>query len=389
MDGERLLVRGLPRCGKTLLSKAVADYLGETAFYVDGGTMTEENQAEQHDRIHDGVATRVKRHNCAQLVFDGYGHAIRKSRGGILHSRLYGQLVDGAHSRDIGAIFTSRYADALDSRVSGSPLLGRVTVIELPTLSEQDAARLGLSLKEARSFFGDSTALARLAWNAEPMGCRDGISDFVSLNASSIGRDLPPGAVQVLVGAQDLPSVDSTSRRALRSLGCDSDGGFRVARLIADSRLIDELTIKNGRWPSNKDASVGRFCGLLADLTAALWVDRYIFNYPRLLSSFLRSVRQSTAVPIRLLGNSNDYHVRPQITAELSNVPAVEARVMARRDFKSLHDRHLVDPAGGVGFVVPTADVILSRVQPGSAVAVSMPSIGFDYEACWRRGAKL
>ncbi|MGH9046759.1 MAG: AAA family ATPase, partial [Acidimicrobiales bacterium] len=167
-------MRGLPRTGKTLLARAVADLLGETAFYFDGATITEDNQAEEHARLQAEVDSRVNTHDCAQLVFDGYGRAVRRSRGAILHSQLYGQLIDGDRSRDIGAIFTSRYADALDIKVSGSPLLGRVTSFELPRLTEEDAATLGLDLEVARSYFGDLTAFAHIALNAEPAGAPDG-----------------------------------------------------------------------------------------------------------------------------------------------------------------------------------------------------------------------
>ena len=51
LGGDRLLVRGLLRSGKTLLAAAVSDVLGETAFYFDGAAITEENQAEQHARL--------------------------------------------------------------------------------------------------------------------------------------------------------------------------------------------------------------------------------------------------------------------------------------------------------------------------------------------------
>ena len=391
LAGDRLLVRGLPRSGKTLLARAVADLLGETAIYVDGANITEQNQAEQHARLRADVEDRVQTHDCAQLVFDGYGRAIRRSRGAILHSQLYGQLVDGSRSRDIGALFTSRYADALDIKVSGSPLLGRVTVIELPTLTDADASKLGLDLETARSSFGDSTTLARLALNAEPMGSADGIVDFLSINATSLGRDLPPGAVQVLVGARNFGEADGMSRRALRSLGSASDGGYRVARVVADSRLVSELGAKNHRWPGTDAASVDRFCELIDDCLNALWVDRYLFEHPEPLARFLTSVRRSTAVPIRLLGKPVTDHrvVRVGISAHIDKVPNVEARVMSYQDVKALHDRHLVDPTRGIGFVLPTADVILGRVEPGSAVSVVMPSLDFNYDDCWSRGASL
>lgn len=391
LGGDRLLVRGLPRSGKTLLAKAVADVLGETAFYFDGAAITEGNQAEQHARLKAEVGSRVNVHDCAQLVFDGYGRAVRRSRGAILHSQLYGQLIDGDRARDIGAIFTSRYADALDVKVSGSPLLGRVTPFEMPRLTAKDAATLGLDLDVARSYFGDSTTLAHIALNAEPKGAPDGVVDIVSINAVSLSRDLPTGAVQVLVGACTFADVDGTSRRALRSLGSDSGGEYTVASSVAESCLIAELQARNHLWPTTEEASVSRFCELIADATNAVWVDRYIYEHPERLAIFLASVRRSTAVSVRLLGKPTTDHlnVRTQIASAVESVVDVEARVMAYQDVPSLHDRHLVDPASGVGFVIPTADVILRQVEAGSAVVVEMPSIDFDYEACWRRATRL
>lgn len=391
LGGERLLARGLPRSGKTLLARAVADALGETAFYFDGAALREDNEAKQHARLQAEVARRIDSHDCAQLVFDGYGRAVRGSRGAILHSQLYGQLIDGARSRDIGALFTSRYADALDVKVSGSPLLGRVTVIELPRLSEEDAVALGLDVGVARARFGDSTAFAHLALNSKSVGSQDGVVDFVSINAASISRDLPTGAVQVLIGTRNFADADGASRRALRAVGTESDGNYAVACVVAESRLMAELEARNHRWPATPDASVARFCALVSELTNALWIDRYIYERPERLADFLASVRRSTARPLRLLGKpTTDYaSTRASVASALRSVCDIEARVMAYRDVQSLHDRHLVDPHTGVGFVVPMADVILCQVDAGSAVAVAMPSIDFDYEACWRRATPL
>ena len=391
LGGDRLLVRGLPRSGKTLLARAIADMLGETAFYFDGAAIKEANQAEQHARLQAEMDDRLNGLDCVQLIFDGYGRAVRRSRGGVLHSQLYGQLIDGDRARDIGAIFTSRYADALDIKVSGSPLLGRVTVVELPKLTEEDAATLGLDLETAKSYFGDSTALAHLTLNAKPIGSFDSVAEFLSINAAALARDLPTGAIQVLVEARSFSDVDSTSRRALRGLGSESDGGYTVATMVAESQLTAELRARNHRWPATEEESVARFCELLADATSALWVDRYIYEEPDQLANFLVSVRRSTAVPVRLLGKPETDHasVRAQLAAALRNVADLEARIMAYQDIKRLHDRHLVDPASNIGFVVPTADVILSNVEAGSAIAVEMPSIDFDYEACWSRATPL
>lgn len=390
-DGDRLLVRGLPRSGKTLLARAVADALGETAFYFDGAAVTEENQIEEHARLQAEVDGRVNAHGCAQLVFDAFGRAVRRSRGGILHSQLYGQLIDGKRSRDIGAIFTSRYADALDIKVSGSPLLGRVTVLDLPRLTRDDADALGLDPEVARSHFGDATAFAHLALNAEPVGSRDRIIEVVTINAASFARDLPPGAAQVLLGARAFSDVDGHSRRALRGLGRESDSGYQVADVVAESRLLDELRERNCPWPADASASAARFAELLTETGNALWIDRYIYEKPPQLAGFLSAVRQLTDQRLRVLGKpTTDYTAeRAKIAAAIGSHTAVEFRVMALQDVKHLHDRHLVDPGAAVGFVLPMADVILGEVEAGAAVAVAMPSIDFDYEVCWSRATPL
>ncbi|MFI5591701.1 hypothetical protein ACIA5G_42090 [Amycolatopsis sp. NPDC051758] len=391
IDGSLLVVRGLPRSGKTILSKAVADELGGSAFYFDGAAVDDVNQKHEHARLRSEVERRLAEHGCAQLVFDSYGNAVRQSRGGVLHSQLYGQLVDGPGGRDIGALFTSRYADALDLRVSGSPLLGRADFIELPRLSVEDAAVLGLSVDQARSYYGDTTSLAHAAFRSGALSGPDAVSDFVSANAASYTRDLPPDAARVLLGARTFSDADGAGRQALRGLGAEADGTYEVARAVTQSTLLTELRRRNPGWPKVRADSVARFAELLDDVPNALWVDRYVYEKPDQLAHFLKEVRSATDAPVRLLGKPvNDHaNVRRDIGRSLEGIAGVDARVMAYSDCPRLHDRHLVSPSLDAGYILPTAGVILGMDDPGSAVIVRMPSIAFNYEACWKRGNPL
>lgn len=308
-----------------------------------------------------------------------------------MHSQLYGQLVDGPYGRDIGALFTSRYADVLDLKVSGSPLLGRAEFIELPKLSKEDAAILGLMIGQARSYYGDVTSLAHVAFRSGAFATAEAVSGFVSANATSFVRDLPPDAARVLLGERSFSAADGASRQALRGLGTEDDGTYTIAQAVVQSKLLSELRSRNPGWPKGKVHSVARFVELLSDAPNAIWVDRYLYEKPNHLARFLKEVRSVNDTPIRLLGKPvNDYAlVRHDIATALKGIADIDARVMAYSDVSRLHDRHLVSPSFDTGYILPTAGVILGFDDPGSAIVVKMPSIAFEYEACWRRGGSL
>lgn len=51
VEGEVLLVRGLPRWGLSTACQAVSEALGESAILLDGREVTEQNQRDFRDRL--------------------------------------------------------------------------------------------------------------------------------------------------------------------------------------------------------------------------------------------------------------------------------------------------------------------------------------------------
>ena len=170
LDGEILVLRGLPRSGKTSVCEALVDLIGDSALMVRGRAFTEQAQVERQGDLDRDLKARVADFGHAQLLFDDYGSAIRRSRGGALHSALYRMLVDGEHARDVGALLTSRLADDLDLRFAGSPLLSRARSVRAPLLGVDDAEAIGMGLEDARRLVGSATVLARrLGSDADPV----------------------------------------------------------------------------------------------------------------------------------------------------------------------------------------------------------------------------
>lgn len=114
VEGEVLLVRGLPRWGLSTACQAVSEALGESAILLDGREVTEQNQRDFRDRLVSRVNEVIVRTGWAQLIFDNYGRAIRRSQGGILHSILYQLLIDSPAARDTGALLTARMGESLN-----------------------------------------------------------------------------------------------------------------------------------------------------------------------------------------------------------------------------------------------------------------------------------
>jgi hypothetical protein len=392
LSGEILLVRSLPRWGLSTLCSSVAQELGDSAVLVEGRFITEATQKSKRAAIDDDVRATVARESCAQLIFDDYGRAIRRSQGGKLHSMLYRLLVDSEPARDTGALLIARAGDVLDVNFAGSPLLSRSESMPLPRLDEEDASAVGLELGELRRQVGESTWLARRYRAASPHQARLSVIEHLNNDRRSIAAALPPGAVEVLAHARAYPDADPVSQEALLCLGMvEGESHFRLASLVAESKLMDEIRVQSPGWPAARTDSVERFANLLAGADDAIWVDRYGLTDPRRVRSFLNDLRRHTAAKIRILVSRD--RDRPdfatEIASELNGVYDVEVRFMDRLDRHRLHDRHLILPSTKSGFVLPTAGVILGMHDPGSAVSVPIPTLAINYAECWGRGERV
>lgn len=390
-SGEIVLIRSLPRWGLSTVCGTIVNGLGDTAVVVEGRSVSESSQKSWRASLDADVTTMIASKGFAQLIFDDYGHAIRRSQGGALHSMLYRLLVDSDNARDTGALLIARAGDMLDLNFAGSPLLSRAETVALPTLEEADADALGLDLNDLRRQVGDSTWLARRFMNRAPHQARVSVVEHLNNDRQRIAAALPPAATQVLAGARTYFEADPLGQEALRCLGLVVEEQFELSSLVAESRLMDEIRLQSPGWPASRSESVLRFADLLAGQNDAIWVDRYVFGQPRLVRRFLDELRVVTSARIRILASRD--HDRASLAAEiatqLDGLSSVEVRFMNRVDRHRLHDRHLIFPANKTGFVLPTAGVILGEDDPGSHVSVRMPALAINYEECWQRGQKV
>ena len=391
-EGEIVLVRSLPRWGLSAVCASVAEALGDSAVVVEGRAITESNQKAARDRIDEEVSAAIERAGCAQLIFDDYGRAIRRSQGGTLHSMLYRILVDSEAARDTGALLVARSGDMLDLSFSGSPLISRARTVVLPVLGLEDAEALSTDLEALKAMAGESTWLARRFLGVSTRQWQVGAVEHLSNDGRRIVEALPPPAVEVLAGARQARDCDAVSSEALLCLGStDAGGTFAPAGLVAESTLLDEVRLRNPGWPADMGESVQRFTDMLAGVEDAIWVDRYLFAEPSKVRAFLADLRKLTATRLRLL--VSDDRDRPgfasSVSSALDGLTDVQVRFMSRHDRRLLHDRHLVLPALSSGFVLPTAGVILGIDDPGSAVSVPMSALAINYAECWQRGTRV
>lgn len=390
--GEVVLVRSTPRWGLTSVCRSLAETLGESAVLVDGRAITETNQKAVRDKLDADVAAAIAKAGCAQLIFDDYGRAIRRSQGGTLHSVLYRMLVDSDAARDTGALLVARSGDMLDINFSGSPLISRAQTFVLPTLSADDSEELGVDLASLQDMAGESTWLARRFMNVTTRHGQVSAVEHLNNDRRRIVEALPPVAVEVLAGARSAADSDAVSREALMCLGRFVSGAeFEIASLVRESNLLDEVRLRNPGWPGSLSESVQRFADMLAGVEDAIWVDRYLFSEPSRVRTFLADLRRLTTARIRLLVSEDRDRsgFARDISSAVEGLDRVEVRFMDRHDRRRLHDRHLVLPALRSGFVLPTAAVILGADDPGSAVSVPMPALAINYADCWARGARV
>lgn len=389
LTGEILLVRSLPRWGLTAACAAVGSQLGSSIVAVAGRSISETKQQITRETLDGRVTAKVEADGYAQLIFDDYGHAIRRSQGGALHSMLFRLLVDSSQARDTGALLVARAGDMLDLSFAGSPLLSRAETIPLPLLTSDDAGVLNIDLNQLRSLVGESTWLARRFLGRTMREGRVSVVEHLNADRRRIRDALPPDAVEVLAGARTYDDASLVSREALLCLGTVESGSvYRPATLVAESKLLEDIHLQSPGWPQQRAGSIQQFATYLAGANDAIWVDRYALSHPTVARQFLDDLRLHTRARIRILV-SNDRE-RPsfahEIASRLSNVPRVEVRFMNRFDRPLLHDRHLVLPAMSCGYVLPTARVVLSQDDPGSAVSVKMPNLAINYSEFWNRG---
>lgn len=392
LSGDIVLVRSLPRWGLSTVCASVGQELGDTAVLVKGRSFTEASQKMRRAALDNDVAATVSNKGFAQLIFDDYGQAIRRSQGGALHSMLYRLLVDGEQARDIGALLIARASDMLDLNFAGSPLLSRTETTTLPKLNQEDAGVVGLDLESLRRQVGDSTWLARRFHASSPHQAHLSAIEHLNNDRRRIAAALPPGALEVLVGARAYREVDPVSQEALLCLGLvNGESQFELATLVAKSKILEEIRVESPGWPATRTESVQRFADLLASVDDAIWVDRYALSEPNRVRRFLDQLRRHTDARIRILVSSD--RDRPDLGAEIAakfqGLFAVEVRYMHRYDRPRLHDRHLILPSTKSGFVLPTTRVILGQDDPGSAVSVALPALAINYAECWTRGERL
>lgn len=388
LAGEVLLVRSIPRWGLTSVCSSIVGVLGASAVMVNGRRITEQNQETERERIDAEVAAAIRTAGYAQLIFDDYGRSIRRSQGGALHSMLYRLLIDSEAARDTGALLVARSGDMLDFNFAGSPLISRAQMLVLPELAEEDATALGTNLAALKKATGESTWLARRFMNVSTRQGQVSAVEHLNSDRRRIIQALPPSAIEALVGARTAAEIDPVSCEALRCLGSINESGeFELSTLVSESALPEEVRILNPGWPAAFPDSVQRFADHLAAVDNAIWVDRYLFREPTRARTFLQALRKLTSARLRLLVSDDRDRAgfANEIVSAIAGLDNVSVRFMHRHDRKLLHDRHLVFPALGSGFVLPTAGVILGADAPGSAVSVRMPALSINFADHWNR----
>lgn len=392
LDGEVILVRSPPRWGITSLCNEITKLLEETAVPVYGKDFSEERQGALREELRKSVFDTTKKEGCSQVIFDDYGHALKRSQGSHLHSMLYGLLIDAPIARDVGCLLVAGCTDNLELNFRGSPVLSRAINQALPVVSVDDAEFLNMSKDELRSLAGSSTWLARKLIGADFHFGKLNAVEHLNNDRRDIIRSLTPHATEAFLGHRTVAECDPISVEILRTLGTiGPDQKFSPSRFVAESRIPESLQEMNPGWPPTQEESLEQFLRLWNGYDDALWVDRYLLQNISELSTFLKSARMQTAAKLQILvGPPSDSPVVPsQIQNLLSGIDRVEIRSMKLTDRTKLHDRQLVFPHRNIGYTLPTGGVILAAHTPGSAVSAKMPGLAIDYSEIWARSSPV
>ncbi|AXG79229.1 ATP-binding protein [Streptomyces paludis] len=397
IDGEIVIVRGIPGSGKTTLLNAVARELGDTSVSTWGRSYTEQDQDTRGADFQKGVREALDRHGTAHLLFDDYPHALRRSHGLRLQRQLLHLLVDGEGAVDIGALLTGRWARSMHLVSSGSPLVARARVMPLPRTAETDFKAVGYTQSvDAVVAVGGNTALLGMVTSVLGRPALHQVCEAAELRAPDWVKDVPWDAVQwikevVRDGPATLPPDDFAAEALAPLVFSASDGRYDVVSALRSSAALAELDGRAPTWPDRWVESVATFCGLLSGAPAVLWVDRYLAVDPPTLLRFMQDVRATCGTQIRMLiAKDKAQRVDASVAAALTALDC-EIKTMHPGDRKQLHDRHLIFLGGGQGGVVmPTGGVVLCKDPPGSAMAVQARLLDQNLiRGAWDRGCLL
>lgn len=388
-EGRRLLVRAMPGAGKSWFATQLSQSLGASVTIAHGRHFSERNQDELRDSLVRELKEGVAERGSAQLVFDDFDRALRRSRGARLQAQLQSVLIDSPEGRDIGAIFFSRQLSRVHLPVRGSPLVSRLDPAELPPWGADDLEfyRMNGDLQGLTRLIGRSLAdLHRFH-----VGGFAHVVDRLKVDADAILQDLTSESVEALVGARELNSLSPMAQRQVLGLTYLDGEHLRLSEAAREADLGSRVR-RTAAWPSDGAGSARAFADLLAGCERALWCDRYLSTDATRLSQFLHDVRRHTECHLNLLMSDS----ASGLPVDLSGLPAVEAgcpgvtmRVMTRADRSHLHERHLVRLGEGGGWVIPTFDVLTQRAPVGSAVATQAAGFGVDYAEIWDRSTPV
>ncbi len=394
IDGELVILRGVPGSGKTILLEAVARELPDSSVAIRGRSFNEQNQSARREDLERRVEESLREHGTAHLLFDDYPHALQRSQGLRLQRLLLHLLVDMERAVDVGALLTGRWARSMHLVSRGSPLVPRARLMQLPTPSDADfkAVDCPRSMEVSMSVGGNTALLAKVTSVLGKPSLHQ-VREAAELLAPRWIQDAPWDAVRWMKevihhGPAPLPDDSLVAESLAPLVFAAGNGAYDVVSALRSLPAIAELDGRAPTWPAVWANSVITFCNLLDGAPAVVWVDRYLAVAPALLLRFIRDVRKTCATRFRMLiAKDQASNLDASVVAAFAALNC-EIRTMHPGDRKQLHDRHLIFQGGRQGGVVmPTSRVILCQDPPGAAMAVQAPLLDqkLIHEA-WNRG---
>lgn len=390
ISGDKLIVKGVPASGKSSLARKVFDTLGgPTAILIRGRDFTEENQAELRENLLAALQSRVASEGCAQLVFDDYSHALKRSQGRRLQAQLGSLLIDSAAGRDIGALLLSRHAGPIHIAGRGSPLVSRCQMLDMPYWDSRDLAQVDIEIDEhrVRHLVGPLAGYLRTALDVQGSFRLRRLEQVIEASADAILAEMTPAEVAWIGTSNGPHPVLPMSAGALLEV-VGGDGPALIAA-AANAGLVVSAQQRSLGWPNARNASIQQFATLMSGQDSAIWSDRYLSAQLDDLRRFLIDLRRYTAAHLRLLVSRGSPRMPIDVDAAarlMDDVGGLEVRYMSTTDRGLLHDRHLVFPSGH-GYALPTCRVVLGLDAAGSSVATRADSFGVNYEECWQRSS--
>lgn len=382
--GKRRIVAP-PYSGKSMFLSAVTESLSSlipigSVLHMDGRAITETSLESDLTSLINSIKTIQENSGYCVLIFDHYGHAMRRSKSAKLQAALYKTLINSESANQVGFLAAHRNRELVNLQIRTSPFIGLVDVdflvdyVDKNQISESISSEVGFLPGFVARSRGSDAEYSTARWSK--------FWDPVSLE--TITMDLV-GTSQIFDSSNDFV-VEEIAESVGLTVNQMEKSQFRM--------VISESERMRGNWPKNINESSLWFSVIVNEVGPAYWYDRFMLSSDTLpsLLPFLRRVHQRGQYHLRLISEYRsewaNYSEVMRCARQIFDEFGIEIRI---KNYSSgyIHDRHLKSVSGDVSYNMPQASEILCTQLQSEGSMAGKGRLDLNYAEVWAAARRL